>query len=327
MKKIHLVLISIALVASSCRLPAALEAQAPTPYDSGEIQPPQVVLLARQALAGELGIQAERITISTIESTRWQDTCLELPAPNETCQPAEIDGYRVVLKSPSQEFTYHTDLQDTFRRAPQSKWGQAALQSQRLLAGLLGYDPDSVQIVSELPATFSDTCLDIHIAETACANIRTAGTIVTLQAGEQQFTFHSALHPVEPVLAEAAGFSTSTPTITWSRKGERLGLCDTLLLYLSGWAVQYSCIGTTGQNPGVIGLTPSQQRQLLAWTLAYRPFEFHQTSTDGVTENIIFFGLGQVDPSYEEKNAISEYTVQMLKPPATPVPTRPQATP
>jgi len=229
----------LTLTLLACRLPAGLVEQTPTPYENDEIPPPGVVQLARQALANELGLTAENISISRIEPTRWEDTCLEMPASGETCEPAEIEGYLVEMKAAGQEYTYHTDLQNKFRRTLQSEWSQAALQSQRLLAGLLGYDPDSVAIISEQPTTFTNSCLDVRIAEITCSEIRTAGIVITLQSGDNHFVFHSALSPVSPVLAEAAGFSTSTATVTWSRQGSRQGLCDDLLLYLNGWAVQY----------------------------------------------------------------------------------------
>jgi hypothetical protein len=327
MSRKRLAFLFIALALLACSLPARLVEQTPTPFDGGEIQPPEVVLLARQSLADELGVDPGRITISLIESARWEDSCLELPASGESCDPTEIDGYRVEMTYSGQTFTFHTDLLNAFRRAPQNTWSQPALQAQRLLAGLLGYEPDSIQILSEQPTTFGDSCLGIHIAEIACAQLRTSGMVITLQAGEQQFVFHSALNSREPVLAEAAGYSTSTPTLTWSRQGSRQGLCDDLLLYLNGWGVQYSCIGTTGRTPGVLSLTPAQQRQLLRWALAYRPFDYRQTSVDGIAESMIFFGLGKADPGFEEEKAVAEFAAQVLQPPATQMPTIPQATP
>lgn len=323
----HLAVLVIAFTLTACSLPTGLVEQIPTPYDGGEIQPPEVVLLARQALADELGIDPGRITVAKIESARWEDTCLELPASGESCEPTEIDGYLVEMTFAGQTYAYHTDLETVFRRVPRNEWSQPALQSQRLLAGLLGFDPESVQILSEQPTTFADACLDIHIAEFACTQLRTPGMIVTLQAGEQQFIFHTAPDSPEPVLAEAAGFATGTPILTWSRQGARQGLCDDLQLYLNGWGVQYSCIGTTGRTPGVLKLSPSQQRQLLHWALTYRPFDYRQTSVDGIAESMIFFGLGKTDPGFEEEKAVAEFAAGVLLPPATPVPTAPQATP
>lgn len=327
MNKIPLAFLLITLIASACSLPAALVKQIPTPYDGGTLQPPAVVLLAQQALASELGISLERVTVAQLDSAKWEDTCLELPASGETCQPAEIDGYLVVMRALNQEYVYHTDLSESFRREPLTNWSEAALQSRQLLAGLLGYNPDEIQILSEQSVTFVDSCLDIHIAEAACSQLRTAGTVIQLQAGEYQYTFHSALSPVAPVLAEAAGASTSTPLMTWSRQGGNQQYCDDLLLYLSGWAVQYACRGTTGQAPGVLRLSPGQQRQLLLWMLAYRPFEHRQTSLDGVAESMTFFGLGPNDPTFDEKVKVAEFAAQILKPPATPVPTVITATP
>ncbi len=323
MKKLLIPFLTLILISLACSLPASWIKQTPTTSDSSPTQTPPVVLLARQSLADELGIPADHIMIAEVDSATWQDTCLELPAAGESCQPAQIDGFLIVFKTATQEYTYHTDTLDAFRRVPQAQWSQAALQSRQLLAGLLGFSPDSVEIVSEQPVKFADTCLDIHIAEIACAQILTAGTAVTLQAGENTYIFNSALDPISPVLAEVAGVSTSKSFIIWSRQGGSQKFCDDLRLYLSGWAVQYNCLGTTGMEPGVIRLAPDRQRQLLLWMLKYRPFEFRASSLDGSSVLLTFYGIGKTDPTYDEQEQISEFAASILEVPATLVPTPP----
>ncbi len=321
MKKLIIPFLILILISLACSLPASWIKQTPTSSDSNPTLEPPVVLLARQSLAVELGIPANRITIAAIESATWQDTCLELPVPGEACMPAQINGFLLVFKTSSQEYTYHTDTQDGFRRVPQDQWSQAALQSRQLLAGLLGFNPDSVQIISEQSVRFPDSCLGVHIAEIVCAQIFTAGTIVTLQAGENTYIFHSALDPISPILAEVAGVSTSKSLLIWSRQGGSQKDCDDLRLYLSGWAVQYYCLGTTGGEPGVISISPDRQRQLLGWMLKYRPFEFRASSLDGSSVLLTFYGVGKTDPTYGEQEQISEFAATLLEPPATLMPT------
>lgn len=68
------------------------------PGDDGpEDLPPVAVVKAREALAADLNVGVERITIESYERAEWSDSCLGLGGPAESCLAAIYPGWRVTL--------------------------------------------------------------------------------------------------------------------------------------------------------------------------------------------------------------------------------------
>jgi len=65
---------------------------------------------ATRALADELGIAVEDITLVAIEQVVWPDGGLGCAAPDAIVQPVETPGYRIVLAAAGGRYEYHTDL-------------------------------------------------------------------------------------------------------------------------------------------------------------------------------------------------------------------------
>lgn len=63
---------------------------------------------AKADLAGRLGIAAEDIEVSAIESTYW-DGCLGIETPGMACIQIAVPGYRIVLTADGVAYEYHTD--------------------------------------------------------------------------------------------------------------------------------------------------------------------------------------------------------------------------
>lgn len=64
---------------------------------------------ARADLAAKLGITASAITIMLVEERTWNDGCLGLGGPAESCLQALVDGFRVELRAQGEEYAYRTD--------------------------------------------------------------------------------------------------------------------------------------------------------------------------------------------------------------------------
>lgn len=64
---------------------------------------------ARADLATKLGITASTITIMLVEAKTWNDGCLGLGGPAESCLQALVDGFRVELRAQGKEYVYRTD--------------------------------------------------------------------------------------------------------------------------------------------------------------------------------------------------------------------------
>ena len=62
-----------------------------------EALPSVAVVRAREALANDLNIDVESITIENYERAEWSDSCLGLGGPAESCLAAIQPGWRVTL--------------------------------------------------------------------------------------------------------------------------------------------------------------------------------------------------------------------------------------
>ncbi len=307
------------LVLASCRLPSNIQpppAETPAPMDGGEIQPPAAASNALLALAAELNIPVNLITIRQIEQVEWQDTCLGAPTGGEVCAQQIVPGFRVTLAVEQSTYTYHTDFSgENIRRVEQvSQPGPAASQAVQLLAGLLGFDPASIRVLSENETLYEDTCLEINIAELPCGQFSTRGLSIRLLAEGIIYEFRTPVDNIELALADIDGFSTVIPVLNWSRRGGREEYCDGLKVYLNGSVIQYNCRDYAGQNPGIKRLSPEDLRQLLHWYLQYNPFEYNLAGLGGSVVQLYFVGRGQENPDFVQQQEIDAYCSRLLEP-------------
>ncbi len=318
LRKYQLILILLILLLASCSSNNQQAGQTVTlpPQDGGFIQPPAGALQARRELARELNVSPQRITIQSIESVTWQNACLEAGDPGEICPEQKIPGLIVTFRYGQQTYTYHTDLDGTTVRPilPLEEPSMAALQAVQYLAGLLGYNPEIIQILSERPTTFSDGCLEIAIAEIPCTQLPVEGRIIRLGIENHIFEFRSSTLDSNPILASVDGYISSIPALNWSREGSTAEFCDGLKVYLNGWSVQYYCRGQASQNPGIMRLTPEQLSKLLRWFLQTQPFEFNQSNTDGSQIRMTLNSLGLEEADNSTRLEISEFANSLLSP-------------
>lgn len=323
-----LVIIFLAILA--CSLPTApiptATPETPTPWDGGIIQPPAAALQAQTDLAGYLGVAPDTITIREIQSAQWGNSCLDAPVAGETCNQEPTSGYIVKLSFGSDDYTYHTDLEGIqLRRIDQvSNPSLAALEASSLLAGMLGYNPESVRIVEEELTRFSDSCLGIPIPETICSQVQIRGTRIELEANGVTFEFRSAEDPIRPVLARAAGIEAGKVVMLFSRDGGPNSYCDNLNITLGGKVLQYTCFGAFAATPGISELPIQDQAQVLRWVLNFSPFDTTQTRLDNVKVRLTFNGTGQEIPEFIDQQEIQTFVENLLKVPSlppTPLPT------
>jgi hypothetical protein len=74
----------------------------------------EMVLLAQQRLSTTLDLPQRRIQRVSVQAFTWQDTSLGCPLPDQTYEPATIDGYRIVMRVGERDYLYHTDSASLF---------------------------------------------------------------------------------------------------------------------------------------------------------------------------------------------------------------------
>jgi len=72
---------------------------------------------ARQDLATKLGVAVPSIVILTVEETTWNDGCLGLGGPAESCLQALTPGFKVEMLAKGKTYIYRTDAAGAVLRA------------------------------------------------------------------------------------------------------------------------------------------------------------------------------------------------------------------
>lgn len=298
----------------------------PTPYDGGQIQPPAAAIQARVQLANRLGILADQITISKIESAVWSDACLDAGEVEEICAQISVDGYLIEMTYANEVYEFHTDLPGNQIREvlAEPEYSLAALQSRQLLAAMLGLNPESIQITGDEVARFADSCLEISIPETVCSQVKIQGHRITLLAENNTFEFRSPAVTVNPVLAVAAGIQAGRPVLMMSRNGGPKQHCDNIKITLGGDLILYACEDVSGATPGILELSAQEQAQLLKWVLKFASFDVTQTKLDGEIVHLTFEGTGRDLAQYEDQQGILTFGESLFREPLllpSPLPT------
>lgn len=83
----------IGIIMTACNAAPAV----PEGESDSEALPPVAVVRARAALAADLNIGVESITIENYERAEWTDSCLGLGGPAESCLAAIHPGWRVTI--------------------------------------------------------------------------------------------------------------------------------------------------------------------------------------------------------------------------------------
>jgi heat shock protein HslJ len=133
-----LILALLVLASSACApqaggptpgLPVATPAGTETPGAAPETTPtapPEVAQAARAWLAGQLDLPPEQVAIGESERRLWQDSCLGLGGPAESCAQAVTPGWLLLLEAGGETYEVRTDEQATAIRSPQIAAGTRA---------------------------------------------------------------------------------------------------------------------------------------------------------------------------------------------------------
>jgi len=71
------------------------------------------MLAARADLAARLGVDEEAIRPMGGRPATWEDSSLGCPDPGSSYERGPVEGYVLVLRHGTRQFTYHTDMQQT----------------------------------------------------------------------------------------------------------------------------------------------------------------------------------------------------------------------
>ncbi len=81
----------------------------PTGSDEPVELPPVAVVKAREALAAELNVEVDEVSIESYERAEWTDSCLGLGGAAESCLAALHPGWQVMLNAEGEAYEVRTD--------------------------------------------------------------------------------------------------------------------------------------------------------------------------------------------------------------------------
>lgn len=81
----------------------------------------QMIQLAREDLAQQLGIDQALIRVTGMKPQQWSDSTMECPVAGETIRPGPLRGYKLSLRYQQRVFTYHTEMTHVRACPPISK--------------------------------------------------------------------------------------------------------------------------------------------------------------------------------------------------------------
>jgi hypothetical protein len=73
---------------------------------------------AREDLRARLQIEADLITLHSVEAVQWRDSSLGCPQPGRNYLTVITPGFQIILSAQGQEYDYRTDLQQVILCVP-----------------------------------------------------------------------------------------------------------------------------------------------------------------------------------------------------------------
>jgi hypothetical protein len=290
----------------------------PTPFDA-PIQPPAAATAALRALASQLGVEAERITIAEIEEVEWSDSCLGAGGPAESCLQVITPGFKVVLTLDGVAYTLHTNadgsqvrlagqqpLQSSGQGPTETAQTQVARAVISALATYLQIDPDSIKISSIEAQEFSDSCLGFGRPDESCLQAITPGYAITLMADNKTYEIHATLDGSSARLSDGSDLMISAQSLTETMLVFRTAGQNCREVQASLTGVQVGACG--GPFEDIHWPAPQRVQELEVMLQAYRSLDF-----SGPAGSLTLNGQGGRNPTELEQAALLAWGNQLVQ--------------
>jgi hypothetical protein len=272
---------------------------------------------AQQMLAQKLNLPMSKITVVSVESTQWPDSCLGLPEPGEVCAMIVISGYKIMLTAGGQTYIARTTQDGSEVRfesgTPTSPSGKqstatppvsggdistteanpAVRKAVNYLASHLNASATSITVENVVSITWSNSCLDIATGK-ACLMVLTPGYKIILEAAGKTYEIHTDSTGMNVALLTDPALSM-VPTITWQSPDQP---CQMAVINLSGLSFG-SCDGVL--NLGKL-VNSARITQLTDFVNQFASF-----GANTMAGLITFNGSGQETATPAQQRAIAEW--------------------
>ena len=263
-------------------------------------------LISLQMIQGEIVMKIHRLFV-LIVSALAAAVSLAACQPGSATEPAtptvsdEPETTPTTMPAASPQATASPTAEAAGTPTAEGEAPDAALSARETLAQQLEADPADIAIVSAEPVEWPDSCLGVQVAGTMCLQVITPGYRVTLEAGGEQYVFHTdqdgnAVVQAEGPQAEEPQAEVADAVVNWSGTVE--GVCQAATIGSNG-VIFGPCDGptTTGE------LTSEERAEDLAYFLS-KFASFEAETPAGMVE---FNGQGDTVATPAEQRMIAEW--------------------
>jgi len=332
MKRLLFALSIVSLFVAACATPAApvVVEVTPTPLPPTpthipvDLPPAQRAAIA--ALAAQLGIPVEQITVVSSEAATWQDGSLGVPHRGVLYIQGPIQGFKIILAAGGKQYEYHTNqdgssLVDATGQPTQAPAGTPTtepttepthipvdippVQRKAIDAAIqaLGLPADQVKLVSIEAVDWPNGCLGVTRMGMMCTQNVVPGFRIILEAKGKQYEFHTNLDA--SVVAPGNGPAVEVPeaivALVKPVLASALGVAESDIKVVSTQIIEWpdNCLGTV--TPGLACGQVVTPGYLVTLEVNGQQYEYH-TNGDGSV-----IGQGSLALSWQRTGGIAGF--------------------
>lgn len=297
-------------VAVDTNMPLPTSAPRPTSIPSVtrvsvDLNPVQQAAIA--SLASTLNVTADQIKVISAQAVIWPNGCMGAQRPGVMCTNQQVPGFVVVLEANGKQYELHTnrDGSEIVPAGGVQTSGPALDKAKRHLASALGLDVSQITVVSDTEVEWPDSCLGVAQAGIMCAMVVMPGHLITLQANNIEYEFHTN--------EDGSEIQPATLALTWKRNGGIAGFCDSLTVYVSGEVSGNNCKGDARNGQ----LLPAEMTQLETWVTQFGQLNLDASDpvnvSDRMTRQLALFGNGSAQLSSADQQTMFSWAQDLYQ--------------
>jgi hypothetical protein len=262
---------------------------------------------ALTALAEQLNVSVEKITLISTEAVTWPDGCLGIVRMGVMCTQAKVPGFKIILEANGQKYEFHTNQDGSIVMLAEGAQDSAEVEQVviKQLAANLGLKESDISVVSSRTIEFNDACMGVAMEGVACAQVVTPGHIIVLEANGVQYEYHTN--------ADRSRIQPATLAMVWKRDGGIAGFCDTLTVFHSGEVYANRCKPQPDGRMGTFAnlLSSGEQRQFMDWMAKFGEENLDASDPVGVADRMMvtleLFGTGNKQLTKSDQQALFQF--------------------
>jgi hypothetical protein len=262
---------------------------------------------AIMSLSSTLNLTADQIKVISTQVVIWPNGCMGVQRIGVMCTNQQVSGFVILLGANGKQYELHSnqDGSEIVSAGGVQASDPAQDAVKNYLASALGIDASQITVVSDTEVEWPDSCLGVAQDGIMCAMVVMPGHLITLQANNVEYEFHTN--------EDGSEIQPATLALTWKRNGGIAGFCDSLTIYLSGEANADNCKAAVRNG----NLLPAEMTQLETWVMQFGQVNLDESDpanvSDRMTRQFSLFGDGSAQPSSADRQTLISWAQDLYQ--------------